>query len=76
MVKVNDEVKNKLKAAQSAIEQIKSKFGEGAIMTYGEGHTMQVEAVSTGCLSLDVALGVSLKSMVQDLLVKPPYPNM
>lgn len=58
MPKVSDEVKNKLKAAESAIEQIKAKFGDGAIMTFGEGQTMQVESVTTGCLSLDVALGV------------------
>ncbi len=54
----NEEVKQKLKAAESAIEQIKSKFGEGAIMTFGESKTMQVDAVSTGCLSVDIALGV------------------
>jgi len=54
----NEEVKQKLKAAASAIEQIKSKFGEGAIMTFGEAKTMQVDAVSTGCLSVDIALGV------------------
>jgi len=55
---VNEEVKQKLKAAESAIEQIKSKFGEGAIMTFGEAKTMQVEAIPTGCLSVDIALGV------------------
>ncbi len=54
----SEEIKQKLKAAASAIEQIKSKFGEGAIMTFGEAKTMQVDAVSTGCLSLDIALGV------------------
>lgn len=54
----NEEVKQKLKAAASAIDQIKSKFGEGAIMTFGEAKTMQVDAVPTGCLSLDIALGV------------------
>ena len=54
----SEEVKQKLKAAESAIEQIKSKFGEGAIMTFGEAKTMQVDAVSTGCLSVDIALGV------------------
>ena len=55
---VNEEVKQKLKAAESAIEQIKTKFGDGAIMTFGEGNRMEVEAVPTGCLSLDIALGV------------------
>src|SRR3989344_1484659 len=54
----SEEIKNKLKAAASAIEQIKSKYGDGAIMTFGEANIMQVEAVSTGCLSLDIALGV------------------
>jgi recombination protein RecA len=39
-----------------AIEQI--KVGEGAIMTFGEGRTTKVDAVPTGCLSLDIALGV------------------
>ena len=58
MPKVSEEVKEKLKAAESAIEQIKSKFGDGAIMKFGEAKTMQVDVVPTGCLSLDIALGV------------------
>jgi len=52
------EVKQKLTAANTAIEQIKTRFGEGAIMKLGEAKKMQVDAVSTGCLSLDIALGV------------------
>lgn len=55
---VSEEVKNKLKAAESAIDQIKTRFGDGAIMRFGEAKAMQVDAVSTGCLSLDIALGV------------------
>ncbi len=46
------------KAAEMAIEQIKEKFGEGAIMKLGEAHAMEVEVVPTGCLSIDIALGV------------------
>src|SRR3989338_6807240 len=46
------------KAAQVAIDQIKEKFGEGAIMKLGEAHAMAVEAIPTGCLSLDIGLGV------------------
>ncbi len=46
------------KAAQLAIDQIKERFGEGAIMRFGEAQAMAVEAISTGCLSLDIALGV------------------
>ncbi|MDD5625840.1 MAG: recombinase RecA [Patescibacteria group bacterium] len=45
------------KAAQSAIEQIQSRFGEGSIMKLGEARKMDVEVIPTGCLSLDLALG-------------------
>lgn len=48
----------KLKAAASAMEQIKTKFGEGAIMKFGETRKVNVDAVPTGCLSLDMALGI------------------
>ncbi len=44
--------------AKSAIEQIRSRFGEGSIMNLGDAKAMNVEVVSTGCLSLDIALGV------------------
>ncbi len=49
---------DKLKAIDSAISQIKERFGDGSIMKFGEAKTMQVDAVPTGCLSLDIALGV------------------
>ena len=49
---------DRLMAAQQAIEQIKQKFGDGSIMKLGEAKRMEVDAVSTGCLSLDIALGV------------------
>jgi len=53
-----DEQKARLAAATEAISQIKQRFGEGSIMRLGEARAMQVESVSTGCLSLDLALGV------------------
>jgi len=49
---------DRARAAQAAIEQIKTKFGDGAIMKLGEAKRMDVEVFSTGCLSLDLALGV------------------
>lgn len=60
MVKKSDQGDNKekQKAAEIAISQIKERFGEGSIMKFGEAQTMKVEAVTTGCLSLDIALGV------------------
>lgn len=48
----------KSKAAFDAISQIKQRFGDGAIMRLGEAKTMHIDAITTGCLSLDLALGV------------------
>lgn len=48
----------KNKAVEEAISQIKERFGDGSIMRLGEAKRMQVEAVPTGCVSLDLALGV------------------
>ncbi|MBA3047951.1 recombinase RecA [Patescibacteria group bacterium] len=45
-------------AAMSAVEQIKTRFGEGAIMKFGESRKVDVDAVPTGCLSIDIALGI------------------
>jgi len=45
-------------ATKNAIDQIRSRFGEGSIMNLGDARAMDVKAVSTGCLSLDIALGV------------------
>jgi len=52
------EQEDRLRAAQSAIEQIKERYGDGAIMKFNEARAMQVEAVPTGAISLDIALGV------------------
>lgn len=48
----------KVKAVEVALEQIRERFGNGSIMRLGEVKRMQIEATSTGCLSLDIALGV------------------
>ncbi len=53
-----EKVQNKKEATQDAIEQIRTRFGEGSIMRLGEAKRMVVETISTGCLSLDLALGV------------------
>lgn len=57
MAKKN-EVNEKLRAAEEALSQIRERFGDGAIMTLGESRSTAVDAVSSGCLSLDIALGV------------------
>jgi len=54
----NSELKEKSQAAEQAISQIKEKYGDGSIMLLGEAKAMNIEAIPTGCLSLDIALGV------------------
>ncbi len=46
------------KALEMALGQIEKQFGKGSIMRLGENAHMRVETISTGALSLDVALGV------------------
>lgn len=48
----------RFQAAQEAIDQIKERFGDGAIMRFGEAKSTSVDVIPTGCLSLDLALGV------------------
>lgn len=48
---------NKQKALAAALGQIEKQFGKGSIMRLGEDRSMDVETISTGSLSLDVALG-------------------
>ncbi len=43
---------------EEAVRQIKDKFGEGVIMRFGEVRATDVDAIPTGCVSLDMALGV------------------
>ena len=48
----------KKEALQTAIKQLKKQYGEGTIMKLGENTRMAVQAVHTGSLSLDLALGI------------------
>jgi recombination protein RecA len=47
----------KSQALDLAIAQISKEFGEGSIMKLGENHKVDVELLSSGALSLDIALG-------------------
>lgn len=49
---------DKEKALDVALSQIERQFGKGSIMRLGDNHTMQVEAIPTGSIALDLALGV------------------
>ena len=48
----------KKKALESALGQIEKQFGKGSVMKLGDFSAMNVEAIPTGALSLDVALGI------------------
>ncbi len=54
-MKENDE---KRKALDAAMGQIEKQFGKGSVMKLGEYKAMEVEAIPTGSLTLDVALGI------------------
>jgi len=49
---------NKQEALKQALSQIEKQFGKGAVMRLGDQTKMQVEGISTGSLSLDMALGI------------------
>jgi len=51
-------VDGKDKALETTVAQIKRRFGEGAIMKLGDSTSLSVEAIPTGCLALDLALGI------------------
>ena len=50
--------KEKNKALDAAISQITDNFGKGSVMKLGEKRAMDIESISTGSLSLDLALGI------------------
>ena len=58
MAEKNEKPKSKAESLQDALAQIEKQFGKGSIMLLGEETAQKVEAISTGCLTLDVALGI------------------
>ena len=49
---------DKQKALDAALGQIERAFGKGSVMKLGQSDTIEVEAISTGSLGLDIALGI------------------
>ncbi len=56
--KKDQELKEKKKSLEAAISQIDQNFGKGSVMRLGQQKALDVEAISTGSLSLDLALGI------------------
>ena len=57
-LKVVDGSMDRQKALEAALAQIDRAFGKGSVMKLGSRETMEVEAISTGSLGLDIALGI------------------
>ena len=55
---MSNENPEKKKALEMALGQIEKQFGKGAVMKLGDFSAMNVEAIPTGALSLDIALGI------------------
>ncbi len=55
---MSNENPEKMKALEAALGQIEKQFGKGSVMKLGDFTAMNVEAISTGALSLDIALGI------------------
>lgn len=53
-----EENTEKKKALEMAMSQIEKQFGKGSVMKLGEFKAMEIEAIPTGALSLDIALGI------------------
>lgn len=53
-----EEGSGKWKAVESALDQIRDKFGDGSIMKLSDTKTLHVESIPTGSISLDLALGI------------------
>jgi recombination protein RecA len=56
--KKEQESKEKNKALEAAISQIDQNFGKGSVMRLGQQQALDIESISTGSLSLDLALGI------------------
>ena len=57
-MKKSEEVKDKDKALEQVLADIEKQFGKGAIMRLGSDEHLNIETISSGSLSLDIALGV------------------
>ena len=55
---MSNENSEKMRALEAALGQIEKQFGKGSVMKLGEFQAMNVEAIPTGALSLDIALGI------------------
>ena len=51
-------IADRTKAVSTAVSQVERQFGKGALMRLGESTRLQIESIPTGCITLDLALGI------------------
>jgi recombination protein RecA len=56
--KQQEENSGRKKALEVALGDLRKRFGEGAVMRLGERNELNIDTIPTGCLSLDIALGI------------------
>ena len=66
---------DKEKALQTALTQIEKQFGKGAVMRLGENKHMNVDHISTGSLTLDIALGIGGNRVNNDYINSAGLPR-
>ena len=72
---------DKTKALDQALSHIEKQYGKGSIMRLGADEKIDVAVIPTGCLSLDLALGIggvpgagSSRSTARNPPARPPWP--
>lgn len=58
IIREENKVADKKKALETAIAQLEKQYGKGTVMRLGESTALNVEAIPTGSISLDIALGI------------------
>ena len=74
---------DKKRALETCMAQLEKTYGKGSVMRMGENTGIVVEAIPTGSLSLDLALGIggvpggaSSRSTAPNPPARPPWPSM
>ena len=63
------------KALDAALSQIERAFGKGSIMRLGQNTNIDIEAISTGSLGIDIALGIGGMPKGRIIEIYPDFPG-
>ena len=71
MIDINATREEREKALEAALNKIEKQYGKGSIMKLGEHAFVDVDAISTGSLAIDNALGVTLEFLFKGIVDTP-----